>query len=93
MLSHRVARGINSRDRNLENGRPDRSLPKRNLATSSRDADRDRCHQFVGLRIDALEIKDQSIVDAIDKLSDHPVKVKGVSHGDTIEVESVAPAK
>ncbi|HUD66979.1 MAG TPA: hypothetical protein VMQ17_20525 [Candidatus Sulfotelmatobacter sp.] len=47
----------------------------------------------VGDKVYVLEIKDQSIVDALDKLSDHPVKVKGVANGDTIEVESVAAAK
>jgi hypothetical protein len=47
----------------------------------------------VGDKVYVLEIKDQSIVDAIDKLSDHPVKVKGVANGDTIEVESVAAAR
>lgn len=47
----------------------------------------------VGDKVYVLEIKDQSIVDAIDKLSDHPVKVKGIATGDTIEVESVAAAR
>ena len=47
----------------------------------------------VGDKVYVLEIKDQSIADAIDKLSDHPVKVKGIPNGDTIEVESVTAAK
>ena len=48
---------------------------------------------IVGDKVYVLEIKDQSIVDGLDKLADHPVKVKGVANGDTIEVESVAAAK
>jgi hypothetical protein len=47
----------------------------------------------VGEKVYVLEIKDQSIVDALDQLSDHPVKLKGIANGDTIEVESVAAAK
>ncbi len=47
----------------------------------------------VGDKVYVLEIKDQSIVDALDKLSDHPVKVKGIANGDTIDVESVAASK
>jgi hypothetical protein len=47
----------------------------------------------VGEKVYVLEIKDQSIVDTIDKLSDHPVKVKGIATGETIEVESVAAAR
>jgi hypothetical protein len=47
----------------------------------------------IGDKVYILEIKDQSILDALDKLSDHPVKVKGIATGNTIEVESVAAAK
>jgi hypothetical protein len=47
----------------------------------------------VGDKVYVLEIKDQSILDALDKLADHPVKVKGVANGDTIDVESVAAVK
>jgi hypothetical protein len=47
----------------------------------------------VGDKVYVLDIKDQSITEALDKLSDHPVKVKGEANGDTIEVESVATAK
>ena len=47
----------------------------------------------VGDKVYVLEIKDQSLGDALDKLSDHPVTVKGVANGGTIEVESVVAAK
>lgn len=47
----------------------------------------------VGDKVYVLEIKDQSIIDALDKLSDHLVKVIGVANGDSIEVESVAASK
>jgi hypothetical protein len=47
----------------------------------------------IGDKVYILEIKDQSILDVLDQLSDHPVKVKGIATGNTIEVESVAAAK
>ena len=47
----------------------------------------------IGEKVYILEIKDQSILDALDQLADHPVKVKGIAAGNTIEVESVAAAK
>src|SRR5579864_6542938 len=39
----------------------------------------------VGEKVYILEIKDKSTADALDKLANQPVKVKGEANGDTIE--------
>lgn len=47
----------------------------------------------VGDKVYALDTKDKSSTDTLDKLAGQQAKVKGEANGDTIEVDSVAAAK
>jgi len=47
----------------------------------------------VGDKVYTLDAKDQATLDQLDKLADQKAKVRGEANGDTIAVNSVAPAK
>ena len=47
----------------------------------------------VGDKVYTLNTTDKATLDALDRLADKQVKIKGEADGDTIEVNSVAPAK
>lgn len=47
----------------------------------------------VGDKVYALDTKDKTALDSLDKLADKTAKVTGTADGDTIQVQSVGPGK